>query len=186
MIKTNHRTIQKNFHIGDELFDGHPSIYESTNIRSQLSISWAKAKDFYVFDKKGNKWIDLTSGIFAMNCGHSNTFVNDAIKKQLDADLSFAFLYHTEIRAKLAQKILEISPDHFEKVAFLNTGSEATDTAYKIIKYWAKNNNRKYIICFNGSYHGRVLTADLMSNKAGNSSWANVKDDSIVFIDFPY
>jgi len=186
MINTKNRTIHDTFDINDDLTGFHPSELESDNIISQLPMVWHKAKDFNIYDEHGNKWIDLTSGIFAMNAGHSNPVINQAIKNQLDADMVFSFLYSTKIRKTLAERLLEISPSHFEKVVLLNTGSEATDTAYKLIKYWAKANDRKYIVSFRGSYHGRVLSTDLMSGGQGNSNWSNVTDDDILFLDFPY
>ena len=186
MINTKNRTIHDAFDINDDLTGFHPSELESDNINSQLPMVWHKAKDFNIYDEHGNKWIDLTSGIFAMNAGHSNPVINQAIKNQLDADMVFSFLYSTKIRKTLAERLLEISPSHFEKVVLLNTGSEATDTAYKLIKYWAKANDRKYIVSFRGSYHGRVLSTDLMCGGEGNSNWSNVTDDDILFLDFPY
>ena len=186
MINTKNRTIHDAFDINDDLTGFHPSELESDNINSQLPMVWHKAKDFNIYDEHGNKWIDLTSGIFAMNAGHSNPAINQAIKNQLDADMVFSFLYSTKIRKTLAERLLEISPSHFEKVVLLNTGSEATDTAYKLIKYWAKANDRKYIVSFRGSYHGRVLSTDLMCGGEGNSNWSNVTDDDILFLDFPY
>ncbi len=186
MINTENRVIFDSFFIDSDLSGFHPSEYESDNIRSQLPILWHKAKDFYVFDDNGNKWIDLTSGIFAMNAGHSNPEINEAIKKQLDSDMVFSFLYPSSTRRELAQRLLNISPSYFEKVVLLSTGSEATDMAYKLIKYWAKNNNKKYIVSFRGSYHGRVLSGDLLSGGENNSEWSGATDDSIVFLDFPY
>jgi 4-aminobutyrate aminotransferase/(S)-3-amino-2-methylpropionate transaminase len=188
MIKTINRIIKDDFSLAEDLSreENITSKYESINISPQLPIVWDKAKDFSVYDEEGNKWIDLTSGIFAMNAGHSNTFVNDAIKKQLDSDLVFSFLYPTKIREELAKKLLEVSPNHFEKVVLLNTGSEATDIAYKMIKTWAKKNNKKYIVSFKGCYHGRVLSSDLISSGPENSDWSNVKDEDLVFLDFPY
>jgi acetylornithine/succinyldiaminopimelate/putrescine aminotransferase len=186
MINTENRTIHDTFEISDDLTALHPSEFESNKIRSQLPMVWHRAKNFNVYDEGGNKWIDLTSGIFAMNAGHSNPAVNQAIKNQLDSDMVFSFLYPTEIRRTLAKRILDMSPSHFEKVVLLNTGSEATDIAYKLIKRWRSGNNRKYIVSFRGSYHGRVLSADLMSSGEGNSKWSNVVDDDILFLDFPY
>jgi acetylornithine/succinyldiaminopimelate/putrescine aminotransferase len=55
-----------------------------------------------------------------------------------------------------------------------------------MIKHWATKNNRKYIVCFEGSSHGRVLSADLLSNGPNNSEWSGVSDDDIVFLKFPY
>ena len=186
MISTENRLIRDDFYIDSDLSGFHPSEYESDSIRSQLPIIWHKAKDFCVYDESGNKWIDLTSGIFAMNAGHSNPEINDAIKKQLDSDMVFSFLYPSTARRQLAQRLLDVSPSYFEKVVLLSTGSEATDMAYKLIKYWAKKNNKKYIVSFRGSYHGRVLSGDLLSGGENNSEWSGATDDSIVFLDFPY
>ena len=113
MINTKNRTIHDAFDINDDLTGFHPSELESDNINSQLPMVWHKAKDFNIYDEHGNKWIDLTSGIFAMNAGHSNPVINQAIKNQLDADMVFSFLYSTKIRKTLAERILEISPSHF-------------------------------------------------------------------------
>ena len=81
MIKTKNRHIKDSFSLSHDLTNTNPSKYESVNIRSQLPIIWDMAKDFSVFDEEGNKWIDMTSGIFAMNAGHSNPVINNAIKK---------------------------------------------------------------------------------------------------------
>ena len=80
MINTKNRTIQDTFYISDDLSDNHPNELESDKIRSQLPMVWHKAKGFNVYDKDGNKWIDLTAGILAMNAGHSNPVINQAIK----------------------------------------------------------------------------------------------------------
>jgi 4-aminobutyrate aminotransferase/(S)-3-amino-2-methylpropionate transaminase len=186
MVRTEYRRIRDDFSLAQPISNSHPSPYESISIKSQLPIKWDKAVDFTVYDKDGNRWIDLTSGIFAANAGHSNPDISEAIKRQIDDGLSFSFMYPTDIRVEFAEKILAISPKHFEKVVLLNTGSEATDTAYKMIKHWAVKNNRKYIVCFKGSYHGRVLSADLISNGPDNSAWSGVVDEDIIFIEFPY
>ena len=139
-----------------------------------------------MYDKKGNKWIDFSSGIFVTNAGHSNPKIKKAIKKQLNNNLLFSYQYYTNIRKNFVRKLLSISPPHLEKVVLLNSGSEATDAAYRLIKLWAKKNNKKYIVSFNGSYHGRVLGSDLICGKKDSTSWSNVIDDDIVFLDFPY
>jgi len=186
LIETKHRIIRDDFKLWDDERDSVRYKYESTSINPQSPIWWDKAKDFSIFDKDGNKWIDFSSGIFVANAGHSNPEINDAIKKQLDDDMGYSYQYYTEIRRQFTEKLLDCSPDHFEKVVLLNSGSEATDAAYRLIKIWAKKNNKKYIVSFNGSYHGRVLGADLLCGKKDSTDWSNVVDDDIVFIDFPY
>ena len=155
MVKTKHRNTT-NFELDVEKYREIKHKYEPNSI-CEMPVKWHKAKDFSVYDDKGNKWIDMTSGIFVTNAGHSNPKINQAIKDQIDADLTFGYQYNTDIRVEFLEKLLQISPSHFEKAVLLNSGSEATDTAYRLIKLWAKKNNKKYIITFEGSYHGRVL-----------------------------
>ena len=160
------------------------SAHESSNI-CEMPIKWKEAKNFYVFDDKGNRWIDMTSGIFVTNAGHSNPYINEAIKNQVDSNLVFAYQYNTDIRDKFIKKLLDISPSHFDKVTLLNSGSEATDAAYRLIKLWGKKNKRKYIVVFTGNYHGRVLGSELIGGTSTSTEWSNVKDSEILFLPFP-
>jgi len=185
MVKTKNREITDSFIFDIDSYHKEKHKYEPSNI-CEMPIKWDKAENFNVFDDKGNKWIDTTSGIFVANSGHSNPKIKDAIKKQLDKNLLFAYQYNTNVRYEFVEKLLGISPNHFNKVVLLNSGSEATDATYRLIKGWAKKNNKKYIVTFTGSYHGRVLGSDLMGGNKKSSNWSNVVDDDIVFLDFPY
>lgn len=185
MVKTKNREITDSFIFDIDSYHKEKHKYEPSNI-CEMPIKWDKAENFNVFDDKGNKWIDTTSGIFVANSGHSNPKIKDAIKRQLDKNLLFAYQYNTNVRYEFVEKLLGISPNHFNKVVLLNSGSEATDATYRLIKGWAKKNNKKYIVTFTGSYHGRVLGSDLMGGNKKSSNWSNVVDDDIVFLDFPY
>ena len=185
MVKTKNREITDSFVFDVDSYRKEKHKYEPSNI-CEMPIKWNKAENFNVFDDKGNKWIDTTSGIFVANAGHSNPKIKNAIKNQLDNNLIFAYQYNTNLRYNFVQKLLNISPNHFNKVVLLNSGSEATDASYRLIKLWAKKNNKKYIITFTGSYHGRVLGSDLMGGTKNSTSWSNINDDDIVFLEFPY
>jgi len=183
MVKTKHRNTT-NFEFDVEKYCATKHKYEPNSI-CEMPVKWHKAKDYYVYDDKGNKWIDMTSGIFVTNAGHSNPKINQAIKDQIDEDLIFGYQYNTDIRTNFLEKLLQISPPHFEKVVLLNSGSEATDAAYRLIKLWAKKNNKKYIVTFEGSYHGRVLGSDLLGGTPDSTAWSNIVDDDICFLSFP-
>jgi len=185
VVETRHRKVSDDFSLQDTFLTKKKQDYESIALSDQLPIIWDRAKDFYVYDNSGNKWIDMTAGIFVSNAGHSNPKIVKAIKKQADK-LIFAFLYNTEIRYEFIERLLEISPDHFEKAVLLSSGSEVTDIASKLIKFWAKKNNRKHIVAFRGSYHGRTLGSDLLCGNEDSTDWCNMTDDDMVFIDFPY
>tara|TARA_B100000902_G_scaffold27748_1_gene33384 strand:+ start:1373 stop:2623 length:1251 start_codon:yes stop_codon:yes gene_type:complete len=183
MVKTENRQIE-NFVFDVESYREFKHKYEPSNI-CEMPIKWHKARDFNIYDDKGNKWIDMTSGIFVTNAGHSNPFIRKAIKDQMYNDLMFAYQYNTDIRNEFIEKLLEISPSHFSKVVLLNSGSEATDAAYRLIKLWGKKKNKKYIVVFTGNYHGRVLGSDLMGGTSTSTDWCNLKDNELWFLPFP-
>jgi len=184
MVKTKNREIKDSFTLEIDKYRKEKHKYEPSNI-CEMPIKWNKAVDFNVFDDLGNKWIDMTSGIFVTNSGHLNPKVVEAIKNQLDDELMFAYQYNTDIRLKFIEKLLDISPKHFEKVVLLNSGSEATDAAYRLIKLWGKKKKKKYIVVFEGNYHGRVLGSDLLGGTSHSTSWSNIVDEDIVFLKFP-
>ena len=186
MINTKYRKIASDYELSLGPLNDKRHDTESRANKHQQPIVWHKAKDFSVSDKAGNVWIDMTAGIFTTNAGHANPAIKDAIKKQLDDDLLFAYQYITEIRQQFVDKLIDISPPYFDKAVLVNTGSEATDIAYTLIKLWAKQNNKKYIVVFEGSYHGRVLSSSLLCGNATDTVWSGVDDEDIVFIKFPY
>jgi len=185
MIETKNRLIKDDFKLEYTDLTMKKRKYESIALSDQMPVAWHRAKDFNVFDRDGNKWIDMTAGIFTTNAGHSNPVICDAIKKQVD-ELAFSFLYNTEIRYEFIEKLLEVSPSHFEKVVLLSAGSEVTDIAIKLLKFWAVKNDRKYVIAYNGSYHGRTLGSDFICGTETSTDWSGMKDPFIKFVDFPY
>ena len=183
MINTKNRYIN-NFDFDIKAYQDIKHKYEPSSIR-EMPVKWFKAKDFNVYDDKGNKWIDMTSGIFVTNAGHSNTHINRAIKDQVDFDLTFSYQYNNDVRDKFIKKLFEISPPHYNKVVLLNSGSEVTDAAYRLIKIWGKKHNKKYIVTYSGSYHGHVLGSDLIGGTSTSTDWCNFKDKEIWFLPFP-
>ena len=192
-MKTKNRHITNSFKFDVESYRKEKHMYEPSNI-CEMPIKWHRAIDFNVYDDKGNKWIDTTSGIFVANAGHSNPKIKHAIKNQIDNNLLFAYQYNTDIRQKFVKKLLDFSPDHLNKVVLLNSGSEATDAAYRLIKLWSHSRrerkachfNKRYIVTFKGSYHGRVLASDFMSKDSKSSKWTNIDEQDIIFTNFPY
>jgi len=183
MVKTENRHI-KDFVFDVDSYREFKHKYEPSNI-CEMPIKWHKARDFNVYDDRGNKWIDMTSGIFVTNAGHSNPLINEAIKNQVDSELTFAYQYNTDIRNEFVKRLLDVSPSHFNKAVLLNSGSEATDAAYRLIKLWGRKNNRKHIVVFTGNYHGRVLGSDLMGGTSTSTDWCNLKDNELWFLPFP-
>ena len=103
MVKTKNRFI-KDFNFDTESYYAVKHKHEPSNI-CEMPVKWSKAKDFNVYDDIGNKWIDMTSGIFVTNAGHSNSDINSAIKDQVDSDLTFSYQYNSDVRNKFIKKL---------------------------------------------------------------------------------
>lgn len=185
-IRTKYRTMVRRPGLSGTPLSKDISSMEPSAVGPVIPLTWVKAVDFSVYDDCGNKYIDMTSGIFVANAGHSNPQIKKALKKQIDSDQLFTYNYPTRIKQQLLKKLLSISPAHFDRVDLLMTGSEAVDAAYKLMKLWAKKNKRRYIITFKGSYHGRGLSNDQICGSPTKADWSGVKDKDVKFLEFPY
>jgi len=185
-IQTPFRTIKSGFDCRKNPLYEAICALEPRAVINTVPLTWHKAKDFSVFDDKGNRWIDMTSAIFVTNAGHANPRIVEAIQKQLQDELLFAYNYPTELKKRFLEKLLAISPQHFDRVDLLITGSEAMDTAYKLVKLWGKKQGRKYLVTLSGSYHGRGLSNDFICGRKEKAAWSNLDDAEVIFLDFPY
>ena len=164
-------------------------LYESRSMHGQIPLVWEKAKDFSIYDKMGNKWIDLTSTIFVTNIGHSNDFLLDKLRGILDSELLHTYAYTNEIRAEYLEKLIKFSPKNFEKAFLLSAGTETTEAALKLMRMNGQKNYSKKkigIICFEGNWHGRTMGAQMMGGNIGQKEWIGYQDPNIFHIRFPY
>ena len=76
MIKTEHRQINDGYKLKESHLNDRRHELETKANGHQVPVVWDSAVDYNVFDKDGNKWIDMTAGIFAANAGHSNLCVS--------------------------------------------------------------------------------------------------------------
>ncbi len=161
---------------------------ESRSMHGQLPIAWKSAKDFYIYDISGNKFIDFTSTIFVANTGHSNDRIKKYIRKTLDNNFLHSYVYINEIRAKYIEKLVKFFGKGFQKAFLMSAGTEATEAAFKLMRmYGQKKKKRKLgIICFEGNWHGRTLAAQMMSGDENQKKWAGYKDKNIHHLPFPY
>ncbi len=154
----------------------------------QAPIIWEKAEGYNVFDKYGNKWLDMSSGIVVASAGHARQEVLDAVKKQIDNNMVYNFTFPSEIRLKLLEKLMEITPDNFSKGFLLSSGSEATENALKLMRGWALrtvSKDKNVIVSFENAFHGRTLGSQLMGGLPGLKDWIINRDPDIVQVPFP-
>ena len=117
----------------------------------------------YVSDIKGRRFIDAMSGLWVVAVGHGRTELADVAKRQMET-LAYAnpFAYATEPAVDLATKLAEIAPPSIQKAFFVNSGSEAVESAIRMAKqyHFNKGERRKTkVIARIGSYHGTTAMA---------------------------
>ncbi len=161
---------------------------ESSLIRKQLPIVWDRAEDFSIYDRWGNKWIDLSSTIFVTNSGHTNKNVKARLQKNIDKGLLHAYCYPTVERAEFLHKLIEITPIYLERACLVSTGTEASERAIKLARIYGMqfNPRKKVIIGGIGNYHGKTMGAMMAAASPEARLWIGNQDDDMHQIPFPY
>lgn len=113
----------------------------------------------HVFDAEGRRYLDATSGgVMVANIGHGVAEIGEAMARQAK-HLAFAFHAHVDNprAVELARRIVALAPPGISDVFFVNTGSEATETAVKLARQYHLETGqpaRHKVIARVHSYHG--------------------------------
>lgn len=188
-ISTKYRTINTSIPVPESipLLNKLYSL-EANAMHGQMPIIWDKAKNFQVYDKWGNIWLDFTSTIFVSNAGHGNPKITNALKNCLDKPLMHTYTYANEERINYLEYLIQKTPKQYEKAFLLSAGTEATDAALKLMRLNAQKigKRKRGVICFEGSYHGRTMGAQLMTGNQAAKEWIGYHDPNIYHLPFPY
>ncbi|MDB1124125.1 aspartate aminotransferase family protein [Vibrio algarum] len=116
------------------------------------------AEGAYYIDDKGRRIFDGLSGLWTCGAGHNRPEIAQAVAKQLtELDYAPAFQYGHSKAFELAERLALLAPEDINKVFFVNSGSEAADTATKIARaYWRQKGQatKTRIIGRAKGYHG--------------------------------
>ena len=118
-----------------------------------LMLEIDRAEGVYLYDTKGNRYLDLIAGIGVSNVGHRHPRVVQAIQEQLDRYLH-VMVYGEFIQApqvQLAEALVRTLPDPLNACYLVNSGSEAIEGAIKLAKRYTGRPN--LVSCYN-AYHG--------------------------------
>jgi len=116
----------------------------------------------YYTDSKGKKMYDGVSTLLNANIGHCNKELIEAVNEQFfRLDNTTLFTTTNDAALRCSEKLCKLTGDHYYSCFFTNSGSEACDTAVKIVKKYAYMKGMKTcgIVSLKGAYHGSNLTA---------------------------
>jgi taurine--2-oxoglutarate transaminase len=130
-------------------------------------IPVAGAKGVYFWTPEGKRFLDFNSQLMCTNIGHGHPKVVEAIKQQAET-LAYANPFMaTEPRARLGQKLAELTPGDIDTFFFTNGGAEANENAIKLARFVT---GRHKILARYRSYHGG--TAGAISLTGDPRRWA--------------
>jgi adenosylmethionine-8-amino-7-oxononanoate aminotransferase len=123
---------------------------------------FSRGEGCYVWDVEGNKYFDSFATLLTTVCGHNRPEITEAVRKQME-ELEFFPNYvdtFTVPLIKLAEKLAGLMPGELEVSFFVNSGSEANETALKMARQYHVENgepHRYKFLARKDSYHATTL-----------------------------
>ena len=143
----------------DSQFLWHPYTQHKT---ASAPIAITKGKGALLWDENGKEYIDAIASWWVNPFGHSNTYIADAIYKQLTTleHVLFGGFTH-EPAVVLAEKLMAILPKNQQKLFFSDNGSTAVEIAIKVaLQYFFNKGEKKTtVIAFENAFHGDTFAA---------------------------
>ena len=114
-------------------------------------VGFVRGKGQYLYDRKGERYLDLLSGWGVFALGRNHPAVRDALTQVLDADLPNLVQLDTPTLAGLLAEKLVARVPHLDKVFFANSGTECVEAA---IKFARAATGRSAIAYCDHAFHG--------------------------------
>ena len=122
----------------------------------------------FVQDAQGRELLDGLAGLWCVNVGYGRTEIIDAVAAQMRQVAFYPSFFNTttEPAIRLAERLAKLAPARLQHTIFCNSGSEANETALKIIRgYWKLRgqSQRTKILSREFSYHGVTIATTSMT-----------------------
>ncbi|MBT6094788.1 MAG: aspartate aminotransferase family protein [Rhodospirillaceae bacterium] len=124
-----------------------------------------------VYDESGNEFIEGMAGLWSVSLGFNEPRLVEAARRQMEIlPYYHTFAHKTAMPTiDLAEKLIKIAPVPMSKVVFQNSGSEAVDTAMKMVWYYHNaigKPDKKKIISRANAYHGTGIASASLTGLA--------------------
>ncbi|EPG9167433.1 aspartate aminotransferase family protein [Klebsiella pneumoniae] len=144
-----------------------------------------KGKGSLVWDQQGKEYIDFAGGIAVTALGHCHPALVAALHQQGETLWHTSNVFTNEPALRLGRKLVEAT--FAERVVFMNSGTEANETAFKLARHYAVTRHSPYktkIIAFHNAFHGRSLFTVSVGGQPKYSDGFGPKPADIVHVPF--
>ncbi|CAN5408933.1 aspartate aminotransferase family protein [soil metagenome] len=143
-------------------------LWPSVALSYDQPIELVKGEGNYVWDDTGKKYLDAFGGVLTVSIGHANPKVVQAVVDQVKKLSHVSTLYAHKQQSDLAEKLASFAPGKLKKTFFVNSGTEANETAMNAARVAT---GRTEIITLRHSYSGRSLQT---LAGCGQSGWKKI------------
>ena len=144
-----------------------------------------KGKGSRVWDQQGKEYVDFAGGIAVTALGHCHPALVAALHEQGETLWHTSNVFTNEPALRLGRKLVEAT--FAERVVFMNSGTEANETAFKLARHYAVTRHSPYktkIIAFHNAFHGRSLFTVSVGGQPKYSDGFGPKPADIVHVPF--
>ena len=159
-------------------------------LAADKALILARGSGCHVWDTDGNRLLDGFAGLACVALGYGRRELGEAAARQI-GDLSYSssfFKYTNKPAIALAEKLVRLTPEGLSHVFYANSGSEANDTAIRMVRhYWRLEGQpaRRIVIGREAAYHGSTVAAGALSGMAAMHEQGALLPD-VAHIKAPY
>ncbi|MEP0276798.1 MAG: aminotransferase, partial [Nitratireductor sp.] len=168
----------------------HP-FTDHKDLRAAGSRIIARADGPFVYDMDGNEILDGMAGLWCVNVGYGRDELAEVAYEQMK-ELPYYnafFRCSTPTPVLLAKKLAELAPDGISQVFYGSSGSEANDTALRLVRhYWALEGKpeKNRVISRDWAYHGSTIAGASLGGMAAMHDQLHGAVPNIVHVMPPY
>jgi acetylornithine/N-succinyldiaminopimelate aminotransferase len=149
------------------------------SVYSLFDVEPVKGEGSYIFDKNGQRYLDLYGGHAVISIGHSHPHYVTLLSAQVEKIGFYSNSIQNPLQKELARKLGEASgfPDY--SLFLCNSGAEANENALKLASF---KTGKSKVIAFKNSFHGRTSAAVVVTDNPKIKAPINFRND-ILFLD---
>jgi acetylornithine/N-succinyldiaminopimelate aminotransferase len=144
------------------------------------NITIVKAEGSYVYDDKGQQYLDMYGGHAVISIGHTNPHYVKRLEEQLHKVGFYSNSIKIPLQVELAEKLGKVSGKEDYQLFLCSSGAEANENALKLASFY---NGRKKVIAFKKAFHGRTSLAVAATDNPNIVAPVN-QTDNIIFLPF--
>jgi len=160
------------------------------NVYPLFNINPVKAQGSFLWDDKGEKYLDFYGGHAVISIGHNHPHYQAQLKNQLEKISFYSNSVQNVLQTELAEKLGKLSGLEDYNLFLCNSGAEANENALKLASF---HNGKSKVLYFSNSFHGRTSAAVSVTDNPKivapvnyderfiKSKWNNVKELEEIF-----